>query len=88
MTIELNAKTNQFTLLKQKPHAWNVLLDTSTGVSRNDKIKYFEVDNLNNRTGKYITGLVRFVTSGDIIYNNNKKTMANVYTILWNESNI
>ena len=70
MIYSINAKTNQFVLLAQKPFAWSVLVPKSVGLDRGDIIKYIEVDSLNVPTGAELTGVIKYVAVGDVYVNN------------------
>lgn len=88
MIYTITAKSDQFICLINKPYAWQVLVPSTAGLTRNDKIRYNEVDDNNDLTGRYVVGLVKFVGKGDVIITNNSSVFAYVDTILFNESNI
>jgi len=77
MTQNINAKIDQFKALIRNPKAWQVLGLKSWGLNKEDAIKYIEVDNSNNPTGRDIIGVVKYIGTGDITYKD--KTLTTYY---------
>lgn len=72
-------QSNQFVLMQPPCKAWQILIDVVRGIKRNDFIEVIELDSQYIETGKRLIGQVRWVTSGDMVVNNNSSTFA--YTI-------
>lgn len=81
MVIELEAKEDQFILLSTTIKAWQVVLSSAIGAVKGDNVKYIEVDNLGVPTGEERIGVIRWVSSLDVMFNNNNEVIAYCYMI-------
>lgn len=69
-------KQDEFVLKAPPCKSWHIIVESNLGLKRGDTIELIEVDNYNEPTGKVATGIIEFVTSGDLVINNNDSTFA------------
>lgn len=69
--FNVNVKKDEFILLTSKPFSWQRVMSSDLGISKGDKIIVNEVDSLMIPTGNKMIGVVKFISSGDIVVNNN-----------------
>lgn len=65
----LEAKEDQFSTFLRNPFAWEVVGNVSWNLKRGDGIKYIEVDSHNNPTGRFIIGVIRYITYNELLVN-------------------
>ena len=75
MIYPINIKINEFELLTIKPFSWQRIIPLTAGLNKGDKIKLIEVDNSMNPTGREMIGVVKFLSNGDIVINNNSDVL-------------
>lgn len=71
MIYDIVIKIKEFECLMEKPYSWQRIVPLTAGLSKGDKIKLIEVDNSLVPTGRILIGIIKFLSNGDLIVNNN-----------------
>jgi hypothetical protein len=63
MVHNIEVKHNRFSILQQKPNAWQMIIDKTLGININDTVNVVELNSLGVKTGRNRVGKVYFVGS-------------------------
>jgi len=74
MVHNIEVKANRFLILQTKPNAWQMVVNKSLGINKDDTINVIEVGKFNAPTGRNRVGKVYFVGSPSyFIYEDNNE---------------
>jgi hypothetical protein len=63
MVHTIEVKQNRFAILQTKPNAWQLVIDKTLGVVKNDTVNVVEINSVGVRTGRNRVAKVYFVGS-------------------------
>ena len=75
MIYHVNIKIDEFECLISKPYSWQRIVPLTAGLSKGDRIKLIEVNNSMVPTGREMIGIIKFLSSGDMVVNNNSDVL-------------
>ena len=72
MVHNIEVKEDRFLILQTKPNAWQMVVDKTLGINKDDTINVVEINNSGVKTGRNRVGKVYFVGSPSFfIYEDN-----------------